>query len=74
MVQTITRAEFNVYQKDFLKFDKDENGALEGEECVALARHQLKDAATDEQIQQLITEFGDQLTARTLMPEEAHLI
>ena len=44
MAVSIPRKNYDVYQQDFIRIlhDVSETGALEGDECIAMAKHQLQ--------------------------------
>lgn len=54
----IYRKAYDIYLKDFNLHDLDANGALEGDECIALVKHQTKGKDfSQEQLEALVSEF-----------------
>jgi len=70
MPQTkITSAVLEIYKKDFNKFDKNSNGALEGEELKEMAKFQLGSSATEEKVNALVAEMDKNADGKVVLEE-----
>ena len=66
----IPRKTYDIYVKDFNLHDLDANGALEGDECTALVKHQTKGKDfSQEQLAGLVSEFDKDGDGKILLED-----